>query len=308
MAITESIRNLSFPSITDKEVTLELEKSITTDSEGDERYLLSAIPGTTTLGVEGASIDPLLIEFSKAGYVRSSGFKTPPFTITSVNNTFRISIDGSTFRDIILDSGVSLTGQDVEDDMQVKINALAATGGVEEGNIAFLNSIVTFVGGKFEIISGSLSKTYTGVNKSSVAILPGLTNDVTVTLGMDLLISSEELASKVVAEAFLTGATSETIDGEVVIPVDDVTELSEGLAYTIYNGSDRHYFIATSISGNSLITHSGSVPTATYSGGALVQNIFERDPDLGITSPYESVDDLLRALVRSIAVQIDFTE
>src|SRR3989304_6889933 len=118
MAITESIKNLSFPSVTDKEVTLDLEKAITTDSEGDERYILSATPGTTTLGVDAVAIDPLLIEYSKAGYVRSSGYKTPPFTITTSNNAFRISIDGSTFREIVLDSGVSLTGEDVEDDIQ----------------------------------------------------------------------------------------------------------------------------------------------------------------------------------------------
>lgn len=305
MAVTEDIRNLDFPLVTDKEATLELEKVVTTDSEGDEVYILSATPGATTLGTGGATISPTLTEYAKAGYVRSSGAASPPFTISASNNTFQISIDGSTVRSVTLDSGTGLTGDDIADDMQIKINALAATGGDEEGNLAFLNCIVSYENGRFVIVSGSLSKTYTGTGKSSVAITAGATNDVTATLGLDILASSEELSSILVSEAELTGVTIAT-SGATLIPLDNVTNFSAGQAFSIYDGTNRDYFVATSISGSYLVTHSGGVPDGTYSTGAIVQNIFERDPDATLASPYESVDDLVRALLRTIAVQIDF--
>lgn len=306
MAVTESIRNLDLPSVTDKEITLDLEKVVTTDSEGDERYILTATPGTTTLGSEGATISPLLTEYSKSGYVRSSGFKNPPFTISSSNNQLQISIDGSTFRTISLAVGTGLTMTDIEDDMQQKINLLAAAGGLEEGNLSFLNAIVSVENGKFVIISGSLSKSFTGTGKSSVAVQAGLTNDASTTLGFDVVTSSESLSSKLVLEAQLTGeVTTQSGVGDIV-PLDDVTGFSSGDAMTIYNGSDRDYFIVTSVSGNNLITHEDSLPLATYSGGAIVQNIFERDADSSLASPYESVDDIVRALLRSIAGQVDF--
>lgn len=306
MVVTESIRNLDFPTVTDKEVTLDLEKAVTTESEGDEIYLLTATPGTTTTAAEGAVISPLLVDFFKSGYARSSGFKNPPFTISASNNQLQISIDGSSLRTITLDTGGGLTGNDVSDDLQNKINLLAADGGLEEGNLAFLNAIVSYENNKFVIISGSFSRSYTGSGKSSVSVSPGTTNDASVTLGFNVSVTSEAIASKLVSEAQVTGATSSSGSNDL-IPVDDVSDLNVGDAFTIYNGTDRDYFIATSISGNYLVTHSGSVPLLTYSGGAIVQNIFERDPDAELASPYRSTDEVVRALLRAIAVQIDFS-
>lgn len=307
MAVTESIRNLDLPSVTDKDVTLDLEKVVTTESEGDERYILSATPGTTTLGDGGATIDPLLTEFAKAGYVRSSGFKNAPFNITASNNQLQISVDGSSFQTISLATGNGLTMEDVSDDMQQKINLLAAEGGALEGNLAVLNAIVSVENNKFVIISGSLSKTFTGPERSSVAILPGATNDASATLGFDIITSSEDISSKLVIESQLTGDVYSPSGVGDVVPLDDVTGFTTGQAMTVSNGSSRAYFVVTSISGNALITHSGSIPSATFSGGSVVQNVFERDADSSLASPYESVDDITRALLRSIAGQIDFT-
>ena len=305
MSVTESIRNLDFPTVTDKDVTLDLESVITPDSEGDERYILSATPGTTTLGAESATIDPVLIEHFKAGYIRSSGFQTPPFTVGASTNTFQISIDGSTYRSITLTQGTGLTGDDVADDVQTKINLLAATGGDEEGNIAFLNCIVSFENGKFVIISGSLARSYTGSGKTSIAVQAGTTNDVSAVLGLDLITSSEAISSKLVVEAQLTSATTSPSGVGDVIPLDDVSDLSVGDAFTITDGSNRDYFVALSVSGNNLLAASGSLST-TYSGGSVVQNIFERDPDTSLSSPYQDVDAIVRAILRAIAVQIDF--
>jgi len=306
MAVTESIRNLDFPTVTDKEVTLDLEKVVTVDSEGDERYILTATPGSTTLAADDETINPVLIEYFKSGYVRSSGFKSPPFTIGPTNDTFQISIDGSTTRSISLTQGSGLTGDDVADDMQAQINLLAAAGGLEEGNLAFLNAIVSFENGKFVIISGSLAKSFTGTGKSSVAITAGASNDVTATLGLDIVTSSEAIASKLVVEAQLTGSTSSPSGVGDVIPLDDVTDLSAGQAFTIYDGTNREYFVATSVSGNNLITHSGSL-TNTYASGSVVQNLYERDPDSTLASPYRDADEVVRALLRTIAVQVDFS-
>jgi len=306
MAVTESIRNLDFPTVTDKEATLDLEKVVTVDSEGDERYILTATPGTTTTAAGDVAIDPVLIEYFKSGYVRSSGFQSPPFTIGASNDTLQISIDGSTVRSVSLTQGSGLTGDDVADDLQTQINLLAATGGDEEGNLAFLNAIVSFENGKLFIISGSLARSFTGTGKSSISITAGASNDVTATLGLDIVTSSEEISSKLVTEAQLTGSTTSPSGVGDVIPLDDVTDLSAGDAFTIYDGTNREYFVATSVSGNNLLTYSGALSN-TYASGSVVQNIFERDADSSLASPYRDVDEVVRAILRTVAVQIDFS-
>ena len=307
MAVTEQILNLDFPSVTDKEATVDLSKAVTTDSEGDERYLLTGTPGTTTQAEGAVDIDPVLIEFVKSGYVRSSGFKNPPFTITVTNNTLLISIDGSTPIQILLESGTGLTGDDIADDLQNKINLLAATGGAAEGNLAFLNAVVSFENNRFVIISGSLARSFTGAEKSSVAVTAGASNDASVTIGFDVSTSSEAIASKLVTEGLLTGPTTTGAVGEIIIPLNDVTAYSAGQAITIYNGADRDYSVIAQVSGNNLVSPASTIPAATYSGGAIVQNIFERDSDSQLASPYESVDDITRAIIRTIAGQIDFS-
>lgn len=301
MAINETVKDLeNYPNVS-KTVTLDQVKVVPIDNEGDEIYVLSATPGTGVTKLGGGTINPIFVRDFKAGYARSSGLKNAPFTITTSNNTLRISIDGSTVRTITLSDGTSLTGDNVASDLQTQINALAGIGGLEELNLAFLGATVKFVNNKFLIVSGSISNTFTGVGKSSVQVLAGLTNDASVTIGFDIYTSSEDLAGLQVVETSVD--TTYTSGG--IINVTSTVGLSAGDAFMITNGTDKEYFVTSGVT-SSTIGISGSGLSNTYSGGSLIQKIFEKDSESDLASPYTTVDELTRFALRSIANQINF--
>lgn len=303
MAITETIRDVeNYPTKT-KTVTLDLQKIVPIDNEGDEVYVVSAAPGTgSTNKVGGGAINPIFMREFKAGFARSSGFVNPPFTITSSNKNIRVSIDGSTYREIALEEGTGLTGDDIAADMQAKINALASVGGLEAGKVEFLSATVEFKNNKFAIVSGSISNTYTGVGKSSVKLLPGATNDISSTIGFNIYFNSEDLSGIQVSQTVLTsGYTSGT-----TLNVSSSTGLVAGNAFMLTDGTNKEYFVASGIS-TAVIEISGTGLANAYASGSLVQKIFERDPDSELASPYEDMDSLTRFALRSIANQTDFS-
>lgn len=304
MALTETVVNLNYPG-TEKTLTVELDKGITTTSEGDEVFLLKTSPGTGTTAAGGATISTVLVEHMRVGYVRSSGLAVPPFDITSSNKNLQVSFDGSAYYEITLSEGTGLTGEDVSDDLQTQINLLAAAGGAAEGNLAILNATVTWTKGKFLIMSGSSSNTFTGTSKSSVSVISGTSADARETLGFDIVHSSEVLAGKVVTETYITASATLGSANDSML-VESVANLSAGDAFSVTDGSDRDYFIATTISGNYLLTHSGSL-SKEYAPGSLVQKVFERDPNGSLASPLQTVDDVIRHNIRVIAGQIDFS-
>lgn len=301
MAINETVRDLeNFPNVS-KTVTLDQSKVVPVDNEGDEIYVLSATPGTGVTKLGGGTINPIFVREFKAGYARSSGLKDAPFTITGTNNTIRISIDGSIVRTLTLTNGSNLTGDNIAADLQAQINALAGVGGLEALNLAFLNATVKFINNKFLIIAGSISNTFTGVGRSSVQVLPGLTNDAAVTLGFDIYTSSEVLSGLQTRET----SVSTTYTSGGTINVTSTVGLAVGDAFMITNGTNKEYFVASGV-GASTIGISGSGLVNTYSGGSLIQKIHEKDPDADIASPYLTVDELTRFALRSVANQINF--
>lgn len=301
MAINETVKDLEqFPNVS-KTVTLDQVKVVPVDNEGDEIYVLSASPGTGVTRLGGGTINPVFVREFRAGFARSSGLVSAPFDITASNNTLRISLDGSTVRTITLDEGSGLTGDNLAADLQTKINALAGIGGSEELNSAFLSCTVKFVNNKFLITSGSISNTYTGVGKSSVQVLAGLTNDASTTLGFNIYHSSEVLAG---LQATVTSVSS-TYAGGGVLNVVSTAGLAVGEAFMITNGTDKEYFVSSGIT-SSTIGISGSGLVSTYSGGSMIQKVFEKDPDGAIESPYGDVDSLTRFALRSVANQINF--
>lgn len=302
MAITENLRDLSLGNNIQRQVTLDLVKVIPVDNEGDEVYATTATTTATSKIGTGGTISPSFLRQFKAGFAKSSGFKTPPFTVTSgSNDKLQVSIDGSTFREITLSPGIGLSGEDIADDLQTKLNALALTGGAEQGKQGFLNVLVEFKDNRFHIISGTVSDTYTGVGKSSVLVNSG-TNDVSATLGFDIPVESEVLATKRPTETKLaTGYVSGT-----TLDVESVSDFQAGQAFTITDGANREYFIAAAI-GSGDITISGSGLVNDYVAGSVVQKIFERDPSSDLASPYEDVDALIRFQLRMLANQISFS-
>jgi len=300
MALTENIRDLiNYPSVT-KTVTLDLQKIIPIDEEGDEKYVLYSAAGTGSVDVNGDAIGKIYIRNFKAGYARSSGKKNSPFNVTSGSKTFRISIDGSSYENITLNEGNGLTGETVSDDMQNKINALYST--TQSGNLAFLNATVEFKNNAFLLVAGSVSNTYVGTGKSSVALSSGTTNDISIALGLDNSYTSEALSSKQATETVLTSLY--TASGSA-LTVESIVGLSAGEAITISDGINREYSV---ISGVATSTINLYVPlNNNYASGSVVQKIFERDPRAELASPYTTIDDITRFSLRSIANQIDFS-
>ena len=56
--------------------------------------------------------------------------------------------------------------------------------------LAFMNSSVEFIAGRFWIVSGSVGEYYTGTNKSSVRVRESSVNDCSALLGFNLPFSS----------------------------------------------------------------------------------------------------------------------
>lgn len=302
MAITETVRDPeNFPTKS-KTISLDLQKIVPLDTEGDEIYIINSTPGTGITKLGGGTINPLFIREFKAGYSRSSGIPSAPFNISASNLNLQVSIDGSTLRTVVLATGTGLSGEDIAADLQAKINALAAVGQPEAGNLAFLNATVEFRNNKFLVVSGSMSNTYTGTGKSSVTISAGLTNSADETLGFDKPISSESLASKRAVETVLTS----TYSSGTTLNVASTQDLSAGQAFTITDGTNREYFVASGTTSNTL-TISGAGLANGYAADSIVQKIFERDPDGDLASPYTTVDAITRFALRSLANQIDFS-
>lgn len=300
MAITETVRDIeNYPNKT-KTVVLDLQKVIPIDNEGDEVYVINST--TTALKQGSTAISQVFLREFKAGYVRSSGLKSPPFNIDGTNNTLRISIDGSTYRTITLSSGTGLSGDDIARDLESKITALAASGQLESGNTAYLNTTVDFQNNKFLVTAGSISNTFTGLGKSSVAVSSGLTNDATATLGLDINISSEVLASTLAVESALTTIYSGVGD----LQVNNTSGLTAGQAFVIMDSINKEYFIASGIGANTITPFPNTI-LQTYPVGSLIQRIYERDPELPVATPYEDIDSIVRFALRGIANQIDFS-
>jgi hypothetical protein len=302
MAINETVRDIENNPNKSKTVTLDLQKVVPIDNDGDEVYVVTSSSTATKIG--GSTANPIFVREFKAGFCKSSGFKNPPFNISSSNLNLKISIDGSAFRAIALAIGNGLTGEDVAKDLESKINALAGTGQVEAANLAFLNATVEFKNNRFNIVSGSISNTYTGVGKSSVDVDAGDSNSAHITLGFDKKITSEALASKKATEA---SVASTYTAGELSITVNGTDDLSAGYAFSIYDGTNREYFVASGISVGEIGISGTTGLSHSYAVGSVVQRIFERDPMSDLASPYEDLDAIVRFSLRSIANQLDFS-
>jgi hypothetical protein len=303
MAQSEQVRDLDVNPNVSKTVTLDMDKIVPLDNEGDEVYV--SVGTTTHTNLNGESINPIYVREFKSGYFKSSGFKNEPFTITSTANTIQVSIDGSAYRDIILEEGTGLSGENIAEDIRTKIAALAAPSALEEGKLEFLNCSVEWRNNRFKIVSGTFSNTYTGVGKSSVSVIAGSSNDASVILGFDLGVSTEELSSKRAVQTTLSAGF--TASG-TTLNLTTVEDMNADEAYTIFDGTNREYFIAEAVtSGASTLTVAAGSITNDYSAGAGVQKIFERDPDGEVASPHETIDDIYRQILKSMANQIDYT-
>jgi hypothetical protein len=303
MAVNVSIFDLeNFPS-NPKTVTVDITELVPFGNNGEDTWVVSAITTATASG--GAAIQRLYISATKFGWAKSSGLKTGPYSVNGSQKHLKVSID----EDISEAAEVALTesvlpigGNALASDLQTQINDTARVGGAKEGNLAYLNAIVRFVDGRFEIISGTASDSYEGANKSSVAVADGVTTTGLLgELGFDINFTSEVQASTEVkqtslASSYTSGTTLSVVDGSVVTGGDCIA---------VTDGTNTEFRGVQSVSVNDIIMASGMANT--YASESLVQVLSLRDPSGEPAAAYTDIDDYVKFSINSIANQIDFS-
>lgn len=325
MAINVDTQDLENYPGTIKRVTLDQEQVVPTGYEGDEQFMLSFSTTAYSDNVNRTRIQDLYVTGYKAGWCRSSGFtgSAGKFDLTSSANTLRIKLDatvsgsdGSGYYPITLDYNIDTTpiaGEIVAADMEIKIRALVSSLNTADAGLdmAYRNASVEYLGGKFWIISGTVSPFFSGSNRSSVKILPGATNDASAALGFDLATDSESLASAAVKEALVS--TNYTV-GNTTLYISTGTSVAIGDCMMITDGTNTDYFPVLGVATDTDIT----VPVSGTNGfdgisnnytanEAKVQILKEQDPSATPTMYYDSIDKITRFGLKSIINQIDYS-
>lgn len=322
MAINISTQDLENYPGTSKTVTIDVNSLVPTGYEGDEQIVLRIYTTAYSDNTARTAIQDLYITEAKSGWIKSSGFKGSVFQLDTDLNTFRINLDttvsgynGTGWYDVVLDhdNGANLPALDVASDMETKIRALPTGGQWSSSDAGYImsykNCSVEFSNGKFKIVSGSIGDSYTGTDRSSVAVTSGTSNDCLTALGFDLYISSEDLAGTQVREAEVTqdypyGGTDYT-----VLYTSGGTGAITGDAMAITDGTNTDYFIVVGTgpaTGQFTVT-SGSISNSYTAEAAKIQILKMNDPDFEPTSPYVNVDGIARYGIKNMINQIDYS-
>lgn len=318
---TQDLEN--YPGVT-KRVTIDLDSIVPAGYYGDEQYILSASTTAFSNNVSRTAIQSLYITEFKAGWCKSSGFtgNAGKFTVTPTQKDLKIKIDntvsgtdGSGYYTISLStSATPIAGDTIARDLESKIRALGnSLNTADQGfALAYKNAKVEFKDGKFWIISGSISSSFSGEYRSSVDVTSAPPNDVAAELGFNLPVSSEILDSITVKEAAL--GSNYTADTDT-LTLSAVIGASAGDCLMITDGTNTDYF--TALSGTSGTTIKVATESANgYMGitedydattGAKVQLLREQDPENSPKSYYNNIDSLVRFGVRTMMSQIDYS-
>jgi len=320
MAINISTQDLDNYPGNSKTVTIDVNSLVPTGYEGDEQIVLRVYTSAYSDNDNRTAIQDLYITEAKSGWIKSSGFKGSSFQLSSSNNTFKVSLDttvsgylGDGWYNIELAhaDSASLPGLEVAEDMELKIRALPTGIQWNTGDngfiMAYKNCSVEFANGKFKIISGSIGDSYTGTDKSSVAVASGTSNDCLTDLGFNLYTSSYDLSLVQVREAEVLI----TYSGTSIIYTDGGTGAVAGDAMVITDGvNDPEYFIIDSLnpSGSDITVLAGTEPSNTYlAEQAKVQLLRLNDPEFEPTSAFGNVDGIARYGIKNMVNQIDYS-
>jgi len=305
-----------------KRVTVDISSLVPTGYEGDEQIVM-VVSTTAYSEIENrTAIQDLYITEAKSGWIKSSGFKGSVFQLDDTHTTFRIALDttisgylGTGWYSITLeeDDGANLSGDDVAADIETKIRAIPTGDQWSTGDagliMAYKNCSVEFESGKFKIISGSISDSYTGLDKSSVTLVSGTSNDCLTMLGFDLTIDSETLAGTQVREAELV-QDYPYLGSYIKLYTGGGTGASTGDAMVITDGdSTTDYFIVagTGPGVGEITVVSGSLSNSYVAETAKVQLLKMNDPEFEPTSAYGTVDSIGRYGLKNMINQIDYS-
>jgi len=304
-----------------KRVSVDVNSLVPTGYEGDEQIVMVVSTTAYSNITNRTAIQDLYITEAKSGWIKSSGFKGSVFQLDSTHNTFRIKLDttvsgynGTGYYDVVLahDAGANLPADDVAEDMENKIR------GIPEGSqwevadngyiMAYKNCSVEFNNGKFKIISGSIGDSYTGTDRSSVAVVSGTSNDCLSWLGFDLPLSSETLASTQIRESELRNDYPDGVD-YINLYTSGGTGAIAGDAMAITDGTNIDYFIIATketATGHYTVV-SGSIANNYSAYGAKLQRLRMNDPEFEPASAYGTVDSIARYGIKNMVNQIDYS-
>jgi hypothetical protein len=321
MAINIGTQDLDNYPGNSKTVTIDVASLVPTGYEGDEQIVLRIYTTAYSDNTARTAIQDLYITEAKSGWIKSSGFKGSVFQLDSTHTTFRIKLDttvsgwdGTGYYNVVLDhdNGANLPGDQVAADMEDKIRAIpdgmqwnaADTGFM----MSYKNCSVEFDNGKFKIISGSISDSYTGSTRSSVTLASGTSNDCLTWLGFDLPTSSEVLAGTQVREAQLT-QNYPYMGDYTKIYTSGGTGATSGDAMAITDGTNTEYFLveSTGPATGEFTIISGTLSNMYTAQAAKVQLLRMNDADFEPTSPYGNVDAIARYGIKNMVNQIDYS-
>jgi hypothetical protein len=316
MAINFNTQDLqNYPGI-NKTVSIDLTNIVPAGYEGDEQIVLVSSTSAYADNTNRTSIPNFYVTEAKSGWIKSSGLKGGSFPLTASGNSMRIKIDatvsgstGTGWYVIDLDhaDGVQRSGDLVAADMETKIRALA--GNLVTADIGFTmayeNCSVEFENNRFKIVSGSVSNYYNGIDRSSVAVASGTSNDCTVMLGFDLPVSSETIAGIDIREALIT---TDLPTGSGVFYIQTGASLAAGDPIAITDGVNAaEYSLVQDVIGDSQITISPTFTRSYTAYKAKIQRLRMQDPENQPLSPFDSIDDIARHAIKHITSQIDYS-
>jgi hypothetical protein len=270
---------------------------------------------------ERTAIPDYYVTDLKSGWIRSSGFAgdSGKFSLTATANRLLVKVDSTVsgtsngYYEIVLNyniDGTPTNGETVAEDLKVKIRALEdSLDTVDVGyKAAYRNVIVEYKDSKFWVVSGTVSKFYTGNSRSYVDIISGSTNDALAVLGFDLKTSSAVLDSVPINEALIL-EDYPTVSGSLTISQNIGASRGDCLIITNRNTTDYFQLDDDPTSGGTGLSFDVTAISNNYTAnGAKVQLLREQDPDAGPTTWFNSFDKITRHGVMCMINYIDFSE
>ena len=320
MATTITVYDLDNYPDNSKTLTIDQKSVLPIGAEGDERWVLSFVTTAYSDISATTSIQDVYVQEIKTGWLKSSGFVGTggKFTIGSNSKELKVKIDNSAgaaggggYYTITLDEGINLTAKAIAEDMEIKIRALTLVAADVGYTLAYMNASVVYEGGRFWIISGSVSPYYTGTTRSSVKVAQSGGDICYQTLGFNLSVDSQTIASTNIKEAMLA---SNYTTNTTPLSVNTGTGVVVGDCLMITDGTNTDYF--TAISGTTetsivVCTHTNNnyigIAHDYTTSGTKVQRLREQDPNQAPVAYYETVDAVTRWGIKSIANQIDYS-
>lgn len=321
MAINVDTQNLvDYPGNV-KRVTIDQESVVPQGQEGDEQFMFNFSTTAYSDITNRTQIQDYYVTSFRTGWCKSSGFAGTAFALTSGTCNLEVQIDSTTsgtdgvsgYYSITLDhnAGVPIAAEVVAADIETKIRALADTFGSEDVGfkLAYMNSSVSFTGGKLWIVSGSTGEWYSGENKSAVNVRTAATNDCSVVLGFNLSVSSEVFDSSAVKEALvLTDFAGSTSSGTSYITINQNVGATVDDCMVITDGTVSDYFQVTGITGGTIVEFDGQKVSNDYiADKSKVQVLREQDPDADPALWFDTIDKITKHGIKTMINQIDYS-